>query len=224
MSKPIRQCIKSWDTHLEGWQRILWNEENSPLDHPFVKNAQEDQNYAFMSDYTRLWALYRHGGVYLDTDMLVLKHMDDLTENGFFIGKQDDGLVNGSIIGSPPGHPFLKLCLEEYDQLGFDHLERSNMAIPLVLSRALLKYNGPQIRIFEKEYFYPYPFSARTAGDMNYWKFITDKSYTVHLWDASWIPDFNRVMGNVSPNKSGYLKKIVQDRFIKIINSISGNQ
>ena len=80
-------CIKSWKKNLPDYQIKLWNEKNVNLDIPFVNKAYAANKYAFVSDYIRLWAIYNEGGIYLDTDMLVLKSLDPFLNYSCFLGK-----------------------------------------------------------------------------------------------------------------------------------------
>ena len=77
--KLINKCIDTWKKYLKDYEIIEWNEENFNIDMSnFTKEAYEDKNWAFVSDYCRIWVLYNYGGVYLDTDIEVLKPIDDL--------------------------------------------------------------------------------------------------------------------------------------------------
>ena len=64
-----KKCLTSWQKFLPGWEIHKWTEDNSPLEHPFVARMLRERKYAFASDYIRLHALAKHGGLYLDTDM-----------------------------------------------------------------------------------------------------------------------------------------------------------
>ena len=75
-TKLIKDCIKSWKRYLPDYKIIEWNEKNSDLAHPFVIEAYKLKKWAFVSDYIRLKVLYDFGGIYLDTDMMVLKSFE----------------------------------------------------------------------------------------------------------------------------------------------------
>ena len=76
--KLVRDCIKSWRNHLTDYEIIEWNESNCDLSHPFLNKCFELKKWAFVSDYIRLKVLYENGGIYLDTDMIVIKTFDNL--------------------------------------------------------------------------------------------------------------------------------------------------
>ena len=74
------KCLESWKKYLPEYEIILWNEENSPMKIPFVRDAYKAKKYAFVADYVRIWAVYTYGGIYMDTDMLVIRPMGELLE------------------------------------------------------------------------------------------------------------------------------------------------
>ena len=79
MPEEAKKCIASWHEHMPDWQYKLWNEDNFDVNLiPYTKEAYEAKKYAFVSDYVRLWALEREGGLYLDSDVEVFKPFDDL--------------------------------------------------------------------------------------------------------------------------------------------------
>lgn len=129
-SETIQRCIASWEKILPDYQFMLWDESSYDLESApqFVKEAYQAKKWAFASDYIRLWALNQYGGLYLDTDVEVLKPLDDFLVNRFFIGTQTFWVdiskhkkklctnLSIGVIGSEKGHPFLKDCLKYFDQ------------------------------------------------------------------------------------------------------------
>jgi len=188
-SKPIgklqKKCINSWKKNLHGYETKLWNEENSPMRHPFVKEAYKAKKYAFVADYVRLWALFNEGGIYLDTDMLVLKNFDKLLHHSCFSGYQSKDSIAAGIIGSESKHPYINDLLTFYDSLTFDLDNLSKIAIPIIITEIALQKDY-DLQIFPIQYFYPFPFEVSIENPKIYKKYITPESYAVHLWDASW--------------------------------------
>ena len=78
--KLMKKCLKSWQNKMPDYEIRLWSEEtfNIPTSIPYVKEAYNEKKYAFVSDYVRLYALYNYGGVYLDTDVEVIKDFSEL--------------------------------------------------------------------------------------------------------------------------------------------------
>lgn len=129
-SDTIKRCIESWIKHLPDYKIMLWNEETYDISQApeFVKSAYNAKKWAFASDYIRLWALYKFGGIYLDTDTEVLKALDTFLDHRLFIGtqvfsidinkKEKKNVTNLSmgVIGSESMHPFIKDCMLALEQ------------------------------------------------------------------------------------------------------------
>jgi mannosyltransferase OCH1-like enzyme len=176
-----KNCIASWKKYCPDYQIKLWNEENFNVNYcEFTKEAYRLGKYAFVSDVARLYALQQEGGVYLDTDMLLIKPVSDLLVEEFFIGDHIPYKIGLGIIGSVPNHPILNIILENYKNLKFNLT--SPKLIPDLFDQ-LLKEERKSIKIYEPEFFYPLPFDQK---DKDYQRFITSNSYAVHLWNHSW--------------------------------------
>lgn len=184
--------MKTWQQHLSDYELCLWNEENSPMNHSFVKQAYAAKKYAFVADYVRFWVLYYHGGIYLDTDMYVVKSFDDLLNYDCFFGYEDQQqqYINCAIVGAEMHCPVIKSILDKYDTLSFNPDRLSDFIVPrlitpLVKDAAILPY----------DYFYPFPFEARIENEFK--KYVTPNSYTIHLWNISWNSHWEKFLRNV---------------------------
>lgn len=196
--KLIRDCIASWKSVLPDYEIIEWNENNSDLKHHFVKEAYNLNKWAFVSDYIRLKVLHEYGGIYLDTDMLVLKKFDELLDNKCFFGAEDKDFISCGIIGVEPNYYFIKKCLNFYEKFKFSEDVNLGMnTIPRIITEIFRKefnfdlvfdkvlfFNG--ITIYPSVYFYPLPFFL-SEKKIKYKEFIDDKSLAIHLWNSSWI-------------------------------------
>lgn len=115
--KEIVKCMKSWK-ELEGFEFIEWNEENFDINsNPFVKRAYEEKKWAFVSDYVRAWAIYNYGGIYFDTDILLVNKnkFSELLKNDAFVGYENNYMPFTAVFGAKKHHPFLKKMLEHYE-------------------------------------------------------------------------------------------------------------
>lgn len=143
MPESAQKCIASWKKFLPDYEIWQWSEE--PLQENedenenrladkvlafdvnsirYTKEAYEAKKYAFVSDYARFWILYRYGGLYFDTDVEVIKPMDDIIEQGPFMGCESSGATNlivnpGVGLGITPGLGFIAEMLEKYADLHF---------------------------------------------------------------------------------------------------------
>src|SRR5690606_15658226 len=174
-----------------------WNEKNVNLSHSFVKNAYLKKEWAFVSDYIRLEKLYEYGGLYLDTDMMILKRLDPFLSNKCFFGAENNELISAGIIGTVPKHTFIKQVLLYYDSIEFEYQRKVNFTIPSILTKVFkevnnynlgfnnaVEYNG--LKIYPVEYFYPVSYHDR-KDVLNYMNYINENTYAVHLWNSSWI-------------------------------------
>ncbi|MDR1647701.1 MAG: hypothetical protein LBR88_06685 [Zoogloeaceae bacterium] len=143
--KPLplqaQRCLASWTYWLPDYDIVRWDEKLfDPQSHPFTHAAYQAGTFAFVSDYVRMIALYRDGGIYLDTDVEALASLDTLLEHDFFIGLEAPQRFATSVIGAKPGHWLPKAMLDWYDRTPFE----SNAAKTLVnvneVSRLLLAH------------------------------------------------------------------------------------
>lgn len=166
----------------------MWNEDNSPMNVPFVREAYRARQYAFVADYVRFWALYNHGGVYLDTDMFVVKSMDELLRHRCFIGQESpaSGSLSGGVIGCQRGHGFVKTILDKYDALGFGLDRRDSLILPRLITPV---YDEQKVKdgivILPYDCFYPFPYKKKESK-RSFLRYRTDNTFAIHLWNVSW--------------------------------------
>lgn len=195
-SKLIRDCIESWKKNCPDFEIIEWNEKNADLSLPFVQKAYKEKKWAFVSDYVRFKVLYEYGGIYLDTDMLVLKPFNDLLHEDCFFGAEEKEVVSCGIIGAKKGNEFIKECMLKYELMDLSsEINWMKIIITIIITEVFrLKYNFREsidkksydgITIYPPAFFYPLPFNNNDVA--NYKNYIVPESYAVHLWVGSWI-------------------------------------
>lgn len=179
-------CINSWKTILKSYEIIEWNEDNLPLD--FIANnnrffyfCRKYKLWAFMSDYLRLWVLYNEGGIYMDTDVQVIKSFDDLLQKKMFLGYELNDYIGTGIIGAEKGNLLIKELLDFYENQIWKVDFYQN---PLIFSNVLKERNSLHryCDIMEKEYFSPYNPNKDYGNDI----VQTEKTYTIHWFNANW--------------------------------------
>jgi hypothetical protein len=240
--KLVRDCILSWKKNMPEYNIIEWNEKNSDLSHPFVKEAYGLKKWAFVADYVRLNVIYENGGIYLDTDMMVLKSFDPFLDLSCFFGAEDLSFLNAAIFGAEANNSFIKECMKEYDLLKIGQNKKfGEIAIPHIITkkfREVCNFSNEfdkvisknSIKIYPSSFFYPYPFPFDNKKDLHdYKKFINTQSFVVHLWNSSWIEHSEFYYFRNAEYSKGFVKmlnKIVLDRSIdlkylrKILSSI----
>lgn len=183
-SALIQACIASWHKYMPDWEFIEWNEENSPVDHPLVKKALIDKKYAFAADYVRFYALNKYGGIYLDTDMEIIKDLSPLLSNEFFSAYEDSDLnkISCGAIGSVKDNQILSNVLDYYDRNASYYI-----VVPQVLGNIFNKHEYSNALILPIESFYPYnPFDENKPVKQLMYCHITDQTYGIHHWGFSW--------------------------------------
>ena len=125
----IVRCMKTWEKHLSDYKIIEWNEKNFDINaHPFVKKAYEMKKYAFVSDYIRAFAIHEMGGIYLDTDVLVLENLDKFRIHKAFVGFENPEYPFTAVFGAEKGHPLIKDMLKLYEGKEFQFDKNDQMA------------------------------------------------------------------------------------------------
>ena len=171
LPEQAHKCIASWRKFLPDYEIKEWNEQNFDVyQAPYVAEAYRLKKYAHVSDYARFWILYHYGGIYFDTDVEVIRPLDDLIERGSFVGYNHHHLVkwNGRHTGN--------VTLQATQFLDYNHKE--------VLEDDIVKVSG--LFIYPIEYFCPLNYYT---GEMN----ITNNTRTIHHYMASWVKKQNRL-------------------------------
>lgn len=194
--KLIKACISSWKKYLTGYEILEWNERNVDLNNPFVREALRLKKWAFVADFVRLKVLYENGGIYLDTDMMVIKKFDDLLLNNCFFGKEDDNFISAGIIGAVKHNEFIKRCLFKYENILINNKTDFNkITMPIIVTQAykeflegrlLEDFKDIDVMIYPVSYFYPFP-NKKKYDIKNYKNYIEHLTFAVHLWNASWV-------------------------------------
>ncbi len=177
---------------MPDYQLKEWNETNSPLDNSYTSAAYNQKSWSRLSNYVRLYALYMEGGIYLDTDVEVIKSFTPLLGHKCFVGFQQEeehvDWINSAILGAQSGHHFLRRGMDVTVKLFEDTGEfyRGPAVATLVLKEMGLSAYGLQeidgVTVYPVEYFYPYPWFGKFSPDC-----IKENTYCVHHWNGSWL-------------------------------------
>ena len=203
------KCIASWHKYLPEYEYRLWDEDSFDISsNRFVKEAYHNKKYAFVSDYVRLYALYHYGGIYMDTDVEVLKSLDVFLSYPAFSGFEVEDSIPTGIMGAEKGSVWAKRELEYYTDLSFILPNGAFNMKPNVqiitehaLSLGFIPNNQFQIinsdlAIFPKDYFCP---KSYADGEIH----LTENTYTIHHFAGSWRVDdkgLAKLKGLFGPN------------------------
>lgn len=150
----IQHCINSWLNFMPDWEFRLWDMESiKGIDSMFLKEALSAKKWAFASDFVRLYAIYHYGGIYLDTDVLVLKSLEPLLNNVVFIGREQSIHIHGTTkvylsshcFGAESSNPYIYKCLQYYDNRHFITSQHEDLPNSLKYSMELLPFIQSEI-------------------------------------------------------------------------------
>lgn len=190
--KLVEECIASWKKYCRDYEIIEWNEDNFDISSapPYVQQAYESKKWAFVTDYVRLWAMVEFGGIYMDTDVEVIKPLDRFLEHNAFSGFESETAISTGIMACQKEFPLFEELLHEYDNISFV-LEDGSLDITTNVTRitnCCNKYgfvpNGKYqvingFALYPPDYFCPKDFRT---GIIN----TTKNTYVIHHFNASW--------------------------------------
>lgn len=203
-SRLIKKCMKTWKKYMPDYQIIEWNENNFDVNcNKYVKQAYESKKYAFVSDYARLYALYNYGGIYFDTDVEVVKSIDDYINNKDVYGFEKENIVMTGVMISRKNSEIIKKFLDIYSDISFINNDGSLNTLPNTyrFTKILGEYGlicNNEKQTLKNNIADIYPVEYFCAYDMDNSHFIpTENTLTIHHYDGSW-----------ASNKSQMLKKL----------------
>ena len=158
LPKEMQECLDSWKRHMPEYELKCWDDSClGEFDNIFIKEALLERKFAFASDVIRLYALYKYGGIYMDTDVMVYKSFDPLLENQAFIGRENsmhqightmEVYLTTCCFGAEKGNSFIKRCLDYYE--GRHFITSGDRSLPACL-RMDMTLNSYLFTVFAKE-------------------------------------------------------------------------
>lgn len=191
MPKLAKKCIKTWKQKCPQYVIKRWDENNFDIkSHPFLQSAYEAKAWAFVSDYVRLKVVYDYGGIYLDTDVELLRNLDFLRDYGFYIGiQQYQNLCNTGLgFGAERKNDIVQKMLKKYDGMIFSEDEKKKMACPYLNSSVLAELGFSYVdeaKEIKNGIILPScfmdPIAPGGSKDL-----LCDKTISLHHYMASW--------------------------------------
>ena len=185
-------CISSWKKYFPDYEIKEWNETNFDVNAvPFSRDAYALKKYAFVSDYARFQILYESGGIYFDTDVEVVKPLDEFLKHDAFSGFENETQIQTGIMACQKDFPLFQKLLEYYDDISFfnedgtiNYTTNVTIITEMCLKFGLRQDNTFQIvdgfALYPKDYFCPIDYTSLT-------KVETENTATIHHFAASWF-------------------------------------
>ena len=121
-----QKCIESWKRYLPEYEIVEWNEDNFNLDeYPYARQAYDARKFAFVTDVVRLYAMFTHGGIYMDTDVEVLKPLDSILGYEAVSGFETTNLIPTGLMASEKGSEIIGELLKDYRERQFVNADGS---------------------------------------------------------------------------------------------------
>ena len=208
LPKSAEKCIASWKKYLPDYEIKRWDESNFDVNAiPYTREAYAACKYAFVSDYARFWILYHYGGVYFDTDVEVIRPIDDIINRGSFLGVESNrnGIytVNPGLgFAATQGTAVIGEMMNLYSTFHFINTDgASDLKNIVEITTDYLSSKGLQntdeiqdccgFTIYPKDYFCPIDYDTRELK-------ITENTRTIHHYAESWVPRSTRFKNALS--------------------------
>lgn len=193
-----QKCIDSWKRICPDYEIKLWNENNYDVGkNNYMKQAYESKKYGFVPDYARLDIIYNHGGIYLDTDVEVVRSFDSLLMLKGFMGFESKNLVAlGLGFGATPGNSIIKKMLDDYNDRNFLKTDGSmDLTASPFIQTELLKGCGLKLdnnfQQIDDMVILP---AECLCPDNNMFPHVTENTFSIHKFSGSWTSDVEKKM------------------------------
>lgn len=193
LPKDAQKCIESWKKHLPDYEIKEWNEQTFDINsNQYVKEAYENRKFAFVTDFVRLYALQKEGGIYMDTDVEVLKTFDPFLHHTAFSGFENNNFVPTGMMASEKNGKWVSELLDDYNARKFvkedgslDLTTNTTVITSNMIGHGLVCNNKYQdfpglVTMYPSEYFCP---KDHATGKI----VLTDNSVCIHHFACSWL-------------------------------------
>lgn len=202
--KLAEKCIASWKRYCPDYEMIEWNEDNfdvtsAPL---YVRQAYEARKWAFVTDYVRLWAMTKYGGIYMDTDVEVVRPLDFILEHDAVSGFESDTQISTGLMACRKGFPLFEEFLRYYDNATFINEDGTlNMTTNVVIMTNICLKHGfvPNGKYQEIDGFAIYPRDVFCPlEDATGIMYDSPNTATIHWFNKTWISKNIRIRSKIT--------------------------
>lgn len=206
-----QRCIASWKKYCPDYEIKEWNEYNFDLTScDYVREAYEAKKWAFVTDYVRLYAMVREGGIYMDTDVEVIKSLDPFLNHRAFSGFEDEVNIQTGIMACEKGFPLFMELLEDYHKRHFVLQDgKLDLTTNVVTITNLCKKYGFVANNTKQDVcgFTLYPHDvfcpkSHETGNIS----LTSRTVTIHYFSGSWANKEARISAYIKKNMNGKSK------------------
>lgn len=200
-NEEVLKCIETWKNFAPDYEIIEWNENNFSFENcnEYIKQALKMKKWAFVTDYMRLSILYQYGGIYLDTDVEIIKNLDEFLVNDSFLCIEGLDTVCTAVIGSKKGQKWIEELIELYDKRSFlnenghpNLTPNSKYIYSFLTNKYKLENNygitklSCNLTIYPSEYFSPKNYATMKMN-------ITDNTHAIHHYGGMWKSSMDKV-------------------------------
>ena len=200
LPETAKKYMNTWKRYCPDYEIIEWNEKNFDItQNQYCLEAYKAKKWAFVSDYARLKVLYEYGGIYMDTDVEVVKPFDDLLKYNLFVGLEAEDRIQTGIFGAEIKNEFIKILLNDYQNRHFIFGKNKydlSTNVQFITQKLKDNYNiqlNNIYQIFGNNYVL-LPFDYLCCKNYLTGKIcITKNSYTIHHFDGSWLNSYGKI-------------------------------
>lgn len=194
LTDEVKKYIATWRKYCPDYKIIEWNESNFDInENDYVREAYEAKKWAFVTDYVRLKVIYENGGIYMDTDVEVVKSLDDLLIYDAVSGYESKTSIQTGTMAACRGNSWIKMLLDDYENRHFvkqdgslDTKTNVQVITKLTVAKYGLELDGMTKTFGENMILLPFDYlcaKSYKTGEIT----KTVNTYTVHNFTGSWL-------------------------------------
>lgn len=228
LPSKVKECIASWRKYFPDYEIKEWNETNFDLkSNLYAKEAYDSKKWAFVADYVRLYVLVKYGGIYLDTDVEMVKNMDLLLKYKGFCCFETKNQLCTAVLACEPHFKLFEKWLHFYDTkvFDFDYEEPNVLLFTRICQKYGLKLDNKRqsingLQVFPSEYFSPKDYMT---GEI----VMTNNTFAIHHFSESWHSNLEirmhkreqKIIQKFGYSNGIYISKIINFPF-KVYNAL----
>ena len=191
--KEFQKYIETWKKHCPDYEIIRWDESNYDISkNEYMKAAYREKRWGFVPDYARFDIIYREGGIYLDTDVELVKSFDELLDNPCFLGFETERDINAGLgFGAEQGNEVIRQLRDMYDKISFYRKDGSLNLTPspkyiseklesLGIQRKNQYQELENVTVYPRDYFGAKDYYTEKINR-------TENTYSIHHFSCTWM-------------------------------------